>query len=97
MGNEEIHYPDILPKNSHQNSCPCHAMHVSKLTLTSTCTTAPQRTTMIHENGFKLFFAHLTNIYEMVNNPVINILMEPESNIRNFQIAVKTHWQNVVQ
>ena len=52
MGNREINYPDIFPQEQPLNICLCHAIHVSKLTLTSTIT--PQGTTLIHEKGFKL-------------------------------------------
>ena len=40
-------------KNSHPHICLCHAIHVSKLTLTST-TTTPQGKILIHEKWFKL-------------------------------------------
>ena len=74
-------------KNSHPRICFCRAIHVSKLTLTST--TTPPGTTVIQASS-----AHLTHTFEMVNHPMLNILIVPESKI---QIAVKTCWRNSVQ
>ena len=52
MGNREVNYPDILPQEQPPKHCPHHAMHVSKLMLTSTATS--QGMTTIRENGSKL-------------------------------------------
>ena len=78
MGNREVNYTDILHKNSHPHICLCHAIHMSNLTLTST--TTPQGTILIQVT--QASSAHLTNIFEMVNHPVINILMVPENKIQ---------------
>ena len=41
--------------------------------------------------------AHLTNIFEMVNHPLINILMVPESKIRkrHYWLIFKLPWRHV--
>ena len=67
-------------KNSHPHICLCHAIHVAKVTLASI--TTPQGTILIHEKVIQASSAHLTNIFETVNHPVINILMVPESKIQ---------------
>ena len=71
MGNREVNYPDISPQGEPPT-----------FVLTLTSTTTPQGMTIIN-NVRQASSAHLTNIFEMVNHPVINILMVPESKIRN--------------
>ena len=100
MGNREVNYPDILP----QEQTPTH-LSLSCNSRVRIDVNVSNNTTRSDINSWKLIqaSAHLTNIFEMVNHPVINILMVPESKIRkrhilaNFQIAVKTRWQNSVQ
>ena len=98
MGNREVYYPDILP----QEQPPTRL----SLSCNSRVKIVYNNTTRNDINSWKLIqasSAHLTNIFEMVNHPVINILMVPESKIQktsllaNFQIAAETRWQNLVQ
>ena len=95
MGNREVYYPDILP----QEQPPTH--------LSLFCNSRVKIDVIVYNNttrndinSWKLIqasSAHLTNIFEMVNHPVINILMVPESKIQktsllaNFQIAAETN------
>ena len=60
MGNREVNYPDNCRKKIYPHICLCHAIHVSKLTLTSTIT--PQGTTLTHEKWFK-FLLHISQTY----------------------------------
>ena len=83
MGNREVNYPDILPQEQPLNMCLCHAIYVSNLTLTST--TTPQGMTLINE-VIRASSAHLTNMFEIVNHPVINILMR--ANFENVIIGL---------
>ena len=117
-------------KNSHPHICLYHAIHVSKLTLTSP--TPPHNSW----NVIQASSAHLTNIlavpiivaiyckyqclfhssvfskhkllfylflFEMVNYPVINILIVPECKIRKrhywliFKLPWRHCWHNSVQ
>ena len=80
MGNREVNYPDILP----QEQPPIH--------LSLSCNSRVKidnNTTKNDINSWKVIQASsahltniLTNIFEMVNHPVINILMVPESKIQ---------------
>ena len=81
MGNKEVNYPDILP----QERLPTH-MFLS-------CNSRVKIDVNIYNNikrkdidSWKVIqasSAHLTNIFEMVNHPVINILMVSESKIKS--------------
>ena len=84
MGDREVNYPDILP----QEQPPTH--------LSLSCNSRVKidvnvyNTTRNDINLWKVIqasSAHLTNIFEMVNHPVINILMVPESKIQNVIIG----------
>ena len=80
MGNREVCYPDILPQEqppTHLSlSCnPCVNIDVNVYTTTI-------RNDISSLKVIDAFSAHLKNIFEMVNHPVINILMVPESKIR---------------
>ena len=73
MGNREVNYPDILP----QEQPPTH--------LSLSCNSRAKIDANVYNNTTKVIqasFAHLTNIFEMINHPVINILMVPESKIK---------------
>ena len=80
MGNREVNYPDILP----QEEPPIH--------LSLSCNARVKIDVNVYNNTtsndiysrklIQAFSAHLTNIFDMVNHPVINILMVPESKIR---------------
>ena len=80
MGNREINYPDILP----QEQPPTH-LSLSCNSLVKIDVNVFYDTTRNDINSWKVIqasSAHLTNIFEMVNNPVINVLMVPESKIQ---------------
>ena len=98
MGNREVNYPDILPQEQPPTHLSLSCNSSVKIDVNVYNTT--QDTISIHDKMIQASFAHLTNIFEMVNHPVINILMVPESKIQkchNFRIAAKTGWQNSVQ
>ena len=102
MGNREVNYPDILPQEQPPTylSLSCNSrVKVDVNVYNNTIRNDIHSWKEIQDSS-----AHLTNICEMVNHPVINILMVPESKIQkrhywliNFQIAGKTRWQNLVQ
>ena len=80
MGNKEVNYPDILPQEQPPKhlSLPCN-VHV-KIDVN-----VYNNTTRNDNNSWKVIqaaSAHLTNIVEMVDHPVINIIMVPESIMR---------------
>ena len=80
MGNREINYPDILPQEQPPThlSLPCN-------TRVEIDVKVYNNTTRNDINSWKVIqasSAHLTNIFEMVNHPVINILMVRESKIQ---------------
>ena len=89
MDNSEVNYPDILKQlrtATQSFVSPCHATHMPKLTLASTTTS--QGTTIINETEFKILSRnYLTNIFEMVNHPVIIILM-----VRDSKIHKRHYW-----
>ena len=67
-------------KNSHPHICLCRAIHVFKIDVN-----VYNNTTRNDINSWKVIqasSAHLTNVFELVNHPVINILMVPESKIQ---------------
>ena len=73
-------YPDILP----QEQPPTH-LSLSCNSRVKIDVNVYNNTTRNDINSWKViqpFSAHLTNIFEMVNHPVINILMVPESKIQ---------------
>ena len=98
MGNRDVNYPDILP----QDQPPTHLF----LSCNSRDVNVYNNTTRNDINSLKVIqasSANLTHILEMVNHPVLNILMVPDSKFENviffanFHIAVKTCWRNSVQ
>ena len=73
MGNREVNYPDILP----QEQPPTH--------LSLSCNSRVKIDVNVYNNSTRNDInssAHLTNIFEMVNYLVINILVVPESKIQ---------------
>ena len=100
MGNRGVNYPDIIPQEQPltQLSPSCNARVKIDVNVFNNTRNDINSWKVIQASS-----AHLTNIFEMVNHPVIKILMVPDSIIRkrhhlaNFQIAVKTRWQNSVQ
>ena len=95
MGNKAVNYPDILL----QEQPPTH--------LSLSCSSRVKIDVNIYNNttrndiySWKVIqasSAHLTNIFEMVNHPVINILMVPESKIRkrHYRLIFKLPWRHV--
>ena len=84
MGNSEVNYPDILP----QEQPPTH-LSLSCNSRFKTDVNVYNNTTRNNINSWKVIqasSAHLTNIFAMVNHPVINTLMVPESNIRKHHL-----------
>ena len=80
MDNREVNYPDILP----QEQPPTH-LSLSCNSRVKIDINVYNNTTRNDINSGKVIqasSAHLTNIFEMVNHPVINILMVHESEIR---------------
>ena len=80
MGNREVNYPDILPQEQQTThlSLPCNSRIKIDVNVYN-------NTIRNDINSWKLIqapSAHLTNIFEMINHQVINILMVPESKIR---------------
>ena len=100
MGNREVNYPDILP----QEQPPTH-LSLSCNSRVKIDVHVYNNTTRNDINSWKVIqasSAHLTNIFETVNHPVLNKFMIPESILKtslltNFQIALKTRWQISVQ
>ena len=77
MGNREVNYPDILT----QEQPPTH-LSLSWNSRVKIDVNVYNTTTRNDFNSRKVIqasSAHLTNIFEMVNHPVTNILMVPES------------------
>ena len=90
MGNREVNYPDILlqeqPPTHLLLSCnSCVKIDVNVYNNT-------KGTTFIHEKVIQASSAHLTNIFEMVTQPVINNLMVPESKIQ--KSSFKLPWRH---
>ena len=95
MGNREVNYPDILPQEQPPKnlllSCNSHVkidVNVYNNTIRNDI------------NSWKVIqaaSAHLTNIFEMVNHPMIDILMVPESKIRkrHYWLIFKLPWRHV--
>ena len=80
MGNREVNYPDILP----QEQSPTHLSLLFNSRV-KTDVNIYKNTTRNYINSCKEFqasSANLTNIFEMVNHPVIDILMVHEIKIR---------------
>ena len=96
MGNREVNFLDILP----QEQPPTH-LSLSCNSLFKSDVHVYNNTTRNGINSWKVIQAssvHLTNIFEMVNNPVINILMVPESKIRkrhDYWLIFKLPWRQV--
>ena len=92
IGNREDDYPNILSQEQpHKHLSPSCNAHV-KIDVNG------YNNTRNDNNSWKwteAYSAHLTNIFEMVNN--ILIVPEKTSLLDDFQIALKTHWQNYVQ
>ena len=80
MGNREVYYPDILPQEQPPThlSLSCYS-HVKIDVNVYNNTT---RNDIISGKVIQASYARLTNIFEMVNHPVINNLMVPESKIQ---------------
>ena len=79
MGNRKVNYPDILL----QEQPPTH-LSLSCSSCVKIEVNVYNNTTRNDINSCKVIqasSAHLTNIFQMVNHPVINILMVPESKI----------------
>ena len=80
MGNREVNYPNTLP----QEQPPTH--------LSLSCNSRVKIDVNVYNNTIRndtnsrkviqASSAHLTNFFETVNHPVINILMVPESKIQ---------------
>ena len=80
MGNREVNYPDILP----QEQPPTH-LSLSCNSRVKIDVNVYNNTTKNVSNSWKVIqasSAHFTNIFEMVNHPLIKVLMVPESKIR---------------
>ena len=80
MGNREVNFPVTLPQEQPPTD------------LSLSCISCVQIDVNVYNNStsndinirkvIQASSAHLTNIFEMVNHAVINILMVPESKIR---------------
>ena len=80
MGNRDVNYPDILP----QEQPPTH-LFLSCNSRVKIDVNVYNNTTRNDINSWKVIqasSAHLTHVFEMVNHPVLNILMVPQSKIR---------------
>ena len=95
MGNRDVNYPDILPQEHRLKhlflSCNAHV----KIDVN-----VYNNTTRNDINSWKVIqadSAQFTNIFEMVNHPVINIPMVPESKIRkrHYWLIFKLPWRHV--
>ena len=91
MGNREVNYPDILP----QELLPTHLSLScnSRVKIDVNVYITTQGTILIHEKVIQVSSAHHTNIFEVVNHPVINILRVPESKIqkRHYWLIFNCH------
>ena len=90
MDNREVNYPDILP----QEQLPTHLSLSCNSHVKIDVNVNNNNNTRNNINSWKMIqvsYAHLANIFEMVNHPVINILMVPESKIqkRHYWIIFK--------
>ena len=94
MGNREVILPQEQPPTYLSLSCNSRV---------KTYVNVYNNTTRNDINSWKVIqacSAHLTNIFETVNHLVISGIWEQNSKTSlsaNFQIAVKTRWQNSVQ
>ena len=95
MGNREINNPEILPQEQpHKHlSLSCNARVKIDVKVYNT-------TTRNDINSWKVIqasSAHLRNIFEMVNHPVINILMVLDSKIRkrHYWLIFKLLWKHI--
>ena len=80
MGNRDVNYPDILP----QEQPPTHLFLLCN-SRAKIDVNVYNNTTRNDINSWKVIQAssvHLIHVFEMVNHPVLNILMVPESKIR---------------
>ena len=80
MGNREVNYPDILSEEHPPThlSLSCNSRVKIDVNVYNTTT----RNDFNSRKAIQASSAHLTNIFEMVNHPVINVLMVPERKIR---------------
>ena len=95
MDNREVNYPDILP----QEQPPTH-LSLSCNSRVKIDVNVYNNSTSNDINSWKVIqasSAHLTNIFEMVNHTVINILMVPESKIRkrHYWLIFRLPWRHV--
>ena len=80
MGNRDVNYPEILPQEQ-----PPTRLFLSCNSRVKIDVNVYNNTTRKAINSWKVIqasSAHLTHIFEMVNHPVLNILMLHESKIR---------------
>ena len=80
MGNREVNYPGILS----QDQQPTHLSLLcnSRVKIDVNVYNNTTRNDIKPRKVIQASSAYLTNIFEMVNHPVINILMIPESKIK---------------
>ena len=80
MGIREVYYPDILPQEQPHThlSLSCN----SRVKIDINVYNNTIRNDINSWKVIQVSSAHLTYIFEMVNHPVINILMVPESKIQ---------------
>ena len=80
MGNREVNYPDILPHEQPPThlSLSCN----SRVKIDVNDYNNSTRNDINSRKVIQASSAHLTNIFEMVNHSVINILMVSERKIR---------------
>ena len=95
MGNKAVNYRDILPKEQP----PAH-LSVSCNSRIEIDINVYNNNTRNDINSWKViqaYSAYITNIFEMVNHPVINILRIPQSKIRKRQywLIFKFPWRHV--
>ena len=95
MGNRDVNYPDILA----QEQPPTH-LFLSGNSRVKIDVNVYNNTTRNDINSWKVIqasSAHLTHVFEMVNHPVLNILMVPVSKIRkrHFLLIFKLPWRHV--
>ena len=92
MCNKEITYPDILPQEQPPTylSLSCN----SRIKLDVNVYNNTTRKDIKSWKVIQASSAHLINVFEMVNHPVINILMVPESTIRksHYWLIFKLPW-----
>ena len=95
MGKREVNYPDILP----QEQVPKHLSlsYNAHVKIDVNVYNNPTRNDINSWKVIQTSSVHFTNIFEMVNDPVINILMVPESKIRkrHYWLIFKLPWRHV--